>query len=91
VSEEAKEKPDELELEERELQRDCSEMLERGEVERVGMENWVRIGVTQVGALISSASMMKIFSSSSLSSSRTFWAKVLRGAPTVGLNEPRDA
>jgi len=39
VSTEVKENPDELEFEERELQRDCSEILERGEVDRAGIGN----------------------------------------------------
>lgn len=78
VSVDANEKVEELELEERELQRDCSEMLDKGDVERSGMTgNWVTIGVVQVGAAIASLSLSKI-SSSSLSSSRTCCAKVLR-------------
>jgi hypothetical protein len=78
VSADANEKVEELELEERELQRDCSEILDKGDVERSGMTgNWVAIGVVQVGAAIASLSLSKI-SSSSLSSSRTCCAKVLR-------------
>ena len=66
---EAKEKAEELELEERELQRECSEMLDMGDVLRAGMGNWLMIGVIQVGAAISSLRRWKIWASSSLSAS----------------------
>jgi hypothetical protein len=72
---ESKEKP-ELEFDERELEREWLDIIERGEEDRAGIGNWSRIGVIHVGALTWSAIMAKSWSSSSSSSSNNCWARV---------------
>jgi hypothetical protein len=59
----AKEKP-ELELDERELQREWLEIVDSREGD-LGMGNWSMMGVSQDGALISSSIIAKSCSSSS--------------------------
>jgi len=58
VSAEANEKP-ELELDERELEREWVEMVDNGETDRGGVGNLSRTGVIHVGAATSSAIMAK--------------------------------
>jgi hypothetical protein len=65
----------ELELDERELQREWLEIVEIREGGR-GIGNWSMIGVSQVGARISSSIIAKSCSSSSLSASNNCWAIV---------------
>ena len=77
VSAEVNEKP-ELELDERELEREWVEMVDNGETDRGGEGNLSRTGVSHVGAATSSAIMAKSWSSSSSSSSNNCCARVLR-------------
>jgi hypothetical protein len=79
-----KEKP-ELELDERELEREWAETVDGGENGLPGVKDWVRIGVIRVGALTWSAIIAKSWSSSSGSFSRSCCASVL------GCNLPRAA
>ena len=65
----------ELELDERELQREWLDVVETREGGR-GIGNWSMIGVSQVGARISSSIIAKSCSSSSLSASSSCWAIV---------------
>ena len=61
----------ELELEERELERESEETAESGDSERAGGEKWSMTGIAQAGALTSSAIIANISSSSALSLSRS--------------------
>jgi len=61
----------ELELEERELERESEETAESGDSERAGGGKRSMTGVAQVGALTSSAIIANISSSSALSLSRS--------------------
>ena len=65
----------ELELDERELQREWFEIVDNREGD-LGMGNWSMMGVSQDGARISSSIIAKSCSSSSRSASSNRWAAV---------------
>jgi len=73
----ANDKP-ELELDELELQREWLEIVESREGDR-GVGNWSIMGVSQVGARISSSIIAKSCCSSSWSASSSCWAAVFIG------------